>query len=144
MNPSIKQLIASVVTSAVAATVNAMQAKHEEEMFALREMIKKSLLLRESLSPIPPSSPVATLKAHPSTNSLSKTITKRWNQFDLGYFDPCLDRAHGEDEIILVRKNVYYRNVVLFVYRLQSLVTFQGAALVKVNIAISLRGSALE
>ena len=39
---------------------------------------------------------------------------------------------------------MYYRNVVLFVQRLQSLVTFRGAALMKANIATSLRGSALE
>lgn len=43
-----------------------------------------------------------------------------------------------------VGKDVYYRNVVLFVQRLQSLVTFKEAALVKINIATSFQGSALE
>ena len=43
-----------------------------------------------------------------------------------------------------VWKDVYYRNVVLFVQHFQSLVTFRGATLVKVNIGTSLRGSALE
>lgn len=43
-----------------------------------------------------------------------------------------------------VRKNVYYRNVVFIIRRLQSLVTFQEVALVKANIAISLQDSALE
>ena len=43
-----------------------------------------------------------------------------------------------------VGKDVYYRNVILFIQRLQSLVTFRGASLVKANIATSLRGSALE
>ncbi len=43
-----------------------------------------------------------------------------------------------------VGKDVYYRNVVFFVQRLQNLVTFRGATLVKANIATSLRGSALE
>ncbi len=43
-----------------------------------------------------------------------------------------------------VGKDVYYRNVVLFVQRLQSLVTFKEAALVKANITTSLRNSALE
>ena len=66
------------------------------------------------------------------------------DQADLGYFDPYLDRAYGEGEIVSVEKDVYYRNVVLFVQRLQSLVTFRDAALVKANIATSLRGSALE
>lgn len=41
-------------------------------------------------------------------------------------------------------KDVYYRNVVLFIQRLQSHVTFKGAALVKANVATSLLGSALE
>lgn len=46
--------------------------------------------------------------------------------------------------MVLVGKDVYYKNMVLFVQRLQSLVTFKGAALVKANMAMSLRGSALE
>ena len=59
------------------------------------------------------------------------------------FFDPHLNRAHGEGEIVSVRKDVYYRNVVLFVQRLQSFITFRDAALVKANIATSFRGSAL-
>lgn len=39
---------------------------------------------------------------------------------------------------------MYYRNVILFVHRLQNLVTFQDAALIKANIATSFRGSVLE
>ena len=113
-------------------------------MFALREIIEKSLLLRESPSAIPPLYPDATSKAHLSANSLPKTTTERWNQADLGYFDPHLDKAYEEGEIVSVGKDVYYRNVVLFVQRLQSLVTFRGAVLMKANIAKSLRGSALE
>ncbi len=144
MDPSVEQSIASAVTSAVAIAVDGMQAKHEEEMFSLREMIEKSLLLKESPSTISPPSPVTTPKTHSSADSLPRTTTERWNQSDLGYFDPHLDRAHREGEIVSVRKDVYYRNIVLFVQRLQSLVTFRGAALVKANIATSLRGSALE
>ncbi len=113
-------------------------------MLSLREMIKKSLLLRESPSATPPPDPDATPKTLPDGNPLPKTSTERWNQADLGYFDPHLDRAHGEGEIVLVGKDVYYRNVVLFVQYLQSLVTFRGPALVKANIATSLRDSALE
>lgn len=43
-----------------------------------------------------------------------------------------------------VGKNVYYRNVVLFVQRIQSLVIFYDAILVKANIPTSLRNSAQE
>ena len=144
MDSSLQQSISNAVSSAVAAAVAAMQAKHENEMLSLREMIEKSLLLRESPSSTPPPDPDATPKALPAGDSLPKASTERWNQADLGYFDPHLDRAHGEGEIVSVGKDVYYRNVVLFVQRLQSLVTFRGAALVKASIATSLRGSALE
>ncbi len=107
-------------------------------------MIEKSLLLRESSSATPPPDPDTSPKSLLASDSLPKASTERWNQADWGYFDPHLDRAHGEGEIVLVGKDVYYRNVVLFVQRLQSLETFKGAALVKANVATSLRGSALE
>ncbi len=99
-------------------------------------MIEKSLLVRESLSATPPSNLDATPKAHLVNDILPKT--ERWNQVNLEYFDPHLNRAHEEGEIVSVGKDVYYRNVVLFVQRLQSLVTFRGAAFVKANIATSL------
>ena len=144
MDSSLQQSITSAVSSAVATAVASIQAKHESEMLSLREMIEKSLLLRESPSSTPPPDPNATQKSLPAGDSLQKASTERWNQADLGYFDPHLDRAHGEGEVVSVGKDVYYRNVVLFVQRLQSLVTFKGAALVKANVATSLRGSVLE
>ncbi len=106
-------------------------------------MIEKSLLLKDSTSSTPPPDPNASSKAFPPIDLQSKA-TDRWNQSDLDYFDPHLNKAHGEGEIVLVGKDVYYRNVVLFVQRLQNLVTFKGAFFVKANIAMSLRGSALE
>ncbi len=132
------------MTSAVAITVSSIQAKHESEMLSLQEMIEKSLLLRDSPSATPPPNPDAAPKAHLGADPLPKSTTERWNQADLGYFDPYLDRAHGERKIVSVGKDVYYRNIVLFVQRLQSLVTFRDAALMKANIVTSLRGSALE
>ena len=144
MDSSLQQSITSAVASAVSTAVASVQAKHKSEMLSLWEMIEKSLLLRESPSATPPSDPDATPKSLPAGDSLPKTSIERWNQADLGYFDPYLDRAYGEGEIVSVGKDVYYRNVVLFVQRLQSLVTFRGASLVKANIATSLRGSALE
>lgn len=77
MDPTVKQSIASTVTSAVTVAIDVIQAKHKEEMLALQEMIKKSLLLKESPSAIPLPDPDATLKAHPGANSLPKTSTKR-------------------------------------------------------------------
>lgn len=113
-------------------------------MLSLREMIEKSLLLGDSPSATPPPNPDAAPKPHPATDSVPRASTERWNQADLGYFDPYLHRARGEGKMVSVGKDVYFRNVVLFVQRLQSLVTFQGAAFVKANIATSLRGSVLE
>lgn len=118
--------------------------KYDNEMFSLQEIIKKSLLIKESFSATPPPNLDATPKTLPGNDSLSKTTSKRWNQANLGYFNPHLDRAYGEDNIVSVEKNVDYRNIVFFVQRLQSLVTFRSAALIKANIATSLRGFALK
>ena len=79
MDPAVKQLIANTITSAVTAAIKAIQAKHEEEILVLREIIEKSLLLRESLSAILPPDPDATPKANPGANSLPKITTERWN-----------------------------------------------------------------
>ena len=137
MDPPVEQSIASAVTSAVTAAVDAIQAKRKEEMLALREMIKKSLLFKDSASSTPPPDSNASSKALLLTD-LQSRASDRWNQLDLGYFDPHLDKAHGEGKMVSVGKDVYYRNVVLFVQRLQNLVTFKEVALVKLNIATSL------
>ncbi len=144
MDSSLQQSISSAIVSIVATAVSSIQAKYETKILSLRKMIEKSLLLRESPSATPPPDPDATPKTLLGSDPLPKALTERWNQADLGYFNPHLNRAHGEGEIVSIGKDVYYRNVVLFVQCLQSLVTFQGATLIKANIATSLRGSALE
>lgn len=111
-------------------------------MLSLREIIKKSLLLRESSFATPPPDLNTTLKAHPVNDTLPKT--EWWNQANLGYFNPHFDRVYKEGEIVLVGKDVYYKNIILFIQRLQSLVTFRGITLVKANIATFLRDSALK
>lgn len=113
-----QQLIVSVVTSAVAIAVASIQAKHKSKMLSLREMIKKSLLLRNSPSATPLPDPDAASKAHSGADLLPKSTTKRWNQADLSYFDLHLKRAHRKGKIVLLGKNVYYKNVVLFMQRL--------------------------
>ena len=65
------------MTSAVATAVANIQAKYEGEMLSLREMIEKSLRLRESPSATAPPDPDATPKAHPGADSLPKTTTER-------------------------------------------------------------------
>ena len=144
INSSLQQSITSVVSSAVATAVASIQAKHKSEMLSFWKMIEKFLLLRESPSATPPPDSDTTPKSLLTANSLPKAFIERWNQADLGYFDLHLDRAYGKGEIVSVGKDVYYRNVVLFIQHFQSFVTFRGAALVKANIVTSLRGSALE
>lgn len=97
-------------------------------------MIKKSLLLRPSTTLFPNSDVFN--KAFLSVNLLPRT-TERWNQANFGYFNLYLNKAHSESKIVLVRKEVYYRDIVLFVQYLQNLVIFKRIALVKANIAIS-------
>lgn len=136
IDSTLQQSITSAVTFAVATTVAAIQTKHESEMFSLCKMIEKSLLLGDSfLTTLPPDFDASAKMSTPPDNP-TKTA-ERWNQADLGYFDLHLDKAYGEGEIVSVGKDVYYRNVVFFVQRLQSLVTFKGASLVKANIATS-------
>ena len=79
MDSSLQQSIASAVTSAFATAVASIQAKHKSEMLSLREMIEKSLLLRDSPSATPPPDLDATSKAPPGGEFLQKASTKRWN-----------------------------------------------------------------
>ena len=65
-----------------------------------------------------------------------------WHASDIGYFDPLLDKAYGEGELLTVGRDTYYRNVHLFVERIKDLAMIKGAALVRNNINTALRGSA--
>lgn len=87
---------------------------------------------KPKLSQLPPSSLYFMPFVLPSKQP---TQVKRWNKANFGYFDSHLDdKAYGTEEVVLVGKDIYYRNVVLFTQRIQNLVTFKGATLVKVNI----------
>lgn len=83
----------SAVIFAVVTAVASIQAKNNNEMFSLREIIEKFLLVREFLSATPFPDPDTTPKALPGNNSLPNAITERWYQVDLGYFEPHLDRV---------------------------------------------------
>lgn len=132
------------MTSIVSTTVPAIQSKYDDNILSLHELIERFLLLKDSPSAIPPSDLDTAAKAFFSANILLIASTKKWNQANLGYFDPHLNKAHGEGKIVLLGKDVYYRNIVLFMQHFQSFVTFWGVALVKVNIVTLLQCSALE
>lgn len=120
-----------------------VQTKHKEEMLGLQKIIEKSLLFRKSTFSTPSPNPNTSNNISALLDLPSKT-TKRWNQIDLGKFDPHLNRIYGKSQIVSVCKDVYYRNVVLFVQHLQRLLTFKGAAFVKTNIDMFLCDFALE
>lgn len=90
-------------------------------------------------------SPTAPADTVPKLLLQMKTPSKneRWNQAKFGYLDPYFNKAYGDGEVLLIRKEVYYRNMILFVQQIQSLVTFWGAGLVKTNIATLSCDSAL-
>lgn len=115
MDSSLQWSITSAVSSAIATAVVSIKAKYEKNILSFREMIEKSLLLKEFPSRTPPSNSDPTRKAFFGDDSLLKASKERWNQVDLGYFDPYLDTEYGEDEIVLVGKDVYYGNVILLV-----------------------------
>lgn len=115
MNPTVKQSITNAIRSVIAAGVDAIQTKQKEEMLALREIIEKSLLLRDFFFSTLPPNLNATLKAHLAINSLPKVSIERWNQANLGYFDPYLDRVDSKGKIVSVGKDVYSTNIMFFV-----------------------------
>ena len=77
IDSSLQQSIASAVTFVVTTMVASIQAKHESEMLSLREIIEKSLLLRDSASATPPPDPDAAPKVRPGANPLPKSKTER-------------------------------------------------------------------
>lgn len=122
--------------SAIALAFSLIQLKHNDNILSLHKIIKKPLLLKQS----------PTARAHPNLETLFKTfpineplpkLTNKWNQAELNYFDSQLNRAHRKKELMLIKKKVYYKNVILFVQQMQNVINFWRAALVKANIAIS-------
>lgn len=115
MNSAIQQSITSAISSVVAIAIATIQIKHKNLMLSLHEMIEKSFLLRNFSLTIPPPDSDASAKVSTVLDNSTK-MTKRWNEATLGYFDSHLDKAHRKGEIVLVGKDIYYRNVVFLSY----------------------------
>lgn len=99
----------------MATAIVAIHIKHESKMLAFWKIIKKSLLLTDFTSVTPLPDPDATPKALPDDDFLLKTSIKRWNQANLRYFKLYFDKAHEKGEIVLVGKDIYYRNIIFFI-----------------------------
>lgn len=72
------------------------------------------------------------------------SVDKKWVQSDLGYFDFYLDLLHGEKEVVIVGKDVYYWSVILFTQCIKNFITFKESDLVKANLTASIYNTALE
>ena len=62
----------------------------------------------------------------------------------MGYFDLYLDLSHGEEEAVTVWRNVYYRNMILFVQRVRDPVAFKIVDAVKANLTTLFHGAFFE
>lgn len=124
MDLFVQQSISSAVTSAISIAIAAIQAKYDENMLTLCKLIKRFLLLKDFPFITPSPNLDATTKALLSIDTLLKALTNKQNQADLRYFDLHFDKVLGEGEIVSVDKDVYYKNMVLFVQYLPSLVIF--------------------
>lgn len=72
----------------------------------------------------------------PSSSPAAVTTSIAFRAEDIGYFDPHLDDAYGKD--------VYYRDVHLFLGQAESIATIKGAYLIRTNLHICLCGSAQQ
>lgn len=117
------------MTSAIAAAFATLHAKHDNNIRSLREMLEEALPAQDFISPSSPSLRHDDLlpntqvsatrdgnsKSTSAPDSIPKISQERWNQGELGYFDPHFDKAYGDGEVVSVGKDVYYKNVLLFV-----------------------------
>ena len=58
---------------------------------------------------------------------------------DLDYFNSYLKKLYKEDKIIIIKKDLYYRSIILFIKRVKNLTTIKSNTLIKTNLNISLR-----
>ncbi len=127
---------------------DANYSKLNKKFESPRAMFESFMASNRSFSPKPKLSQPPPLSLHSEPfviPSEQPTRGEQWNQIDFGYFDSNVDdKANGAGELVSVEKDVYYRNVVLFTQRIQNLVTFRSATLVKANVATSFWGSDVE
>lgn len=67
----------------------------------------------------------------------------RWNSSNLDFFDSHLDKSFTKDDVIIVNKDVYFRSVILFINRIRDLIITKNSIIIKININIAFRDTAL-
>ena len=61
----------------------------------------------------------------------------------MSYFDFQFDKFYGEGEIVIVKKNTYFRNVIFFIKRLRDVIFIKGFFMIKINLNITLKNTIL-
>jgi hypothetical protein len=69
---------------------------------------------------------------------------KRFTAEDIGYFDPSLSLELGRGNIISIGKELYIRNVHIFVNRIRDAAAIHSEETIRINLSGCLRGSALS
>ncbi|KAN0072813.1 hypothetical protein V8E54_008927 [Elaphomyces granulatus] len=67
------------------------------------------------------------------------------NQFkpeEIGFFDPELDQGLGDGDIISIGKELWMRNVFVFIQRIKDVTALKGSEVVRTNLPTCLRGAA--
>lgn len=121
-----------------------MQTKHDDNLQSLHNLIKRSFLLKDSFFSTFSPDPDVSAKGSLFIDTLPKILTKRWNQAELDYFNLHLNKSYGKNELILLDKDVYYKNIILFIQHFQNLIIFPNTTFFKVNIATSIQSFVLE
>ena len=59
------------------------------------------------------------------------------------YFDSYFNKSYDEDEIVIVKKDIYFRNVILFIERLKDTIFVKDFFIIKINLNIVLKDTIL-
>lgn len=105
------------VTSTIITAFAELQIKQHADNQSLYLMIKNQFASKQPTSSASEQFSSAGKQLTLSPNSdTSKKLDERWNQFNPSYFDLYLDEAaQGKNEIVILGKDIYYRNMVLFI-----------------------------
>ena len=75
----------------------------------------------------------------PAQGAPSKDYFKATN---VGFFDPKLEESYGPGDVVQIDRNVYYRNVFMFVERIKDAMTTYEAETIRTNLSTCLRETA--
>ena len=103
------------------------------------------LTAQSALQSSPESSDDSKSSGSAELNELNNNDTSKWNAADLDFFDPFYDDkfANIDDAMKHINKNTYFRDVHLFIERARNVIIIKNAELVRENLWICLRKTAL-